>query len=157
MSSSGSSFVLFTLSGLIGTGLFYVVYEAMQSAFSQEMNKPVSPLYPYREYSAALSWTLSYAMSIVWQHALHRYLVFGPVAAYWKSLFHTYISYTLGLVLSSLFSTLFTVYLHIPHQISFGLTLGVTGVINYFTVSEAMGGDKKEKGKSGKEKSSKGN
>jgi hypothetical protein len=36
----------------------------------------------------------------VWQHALHRWLVFGSDGNYWKSLLYTYACYSLSIVLS---------------------------------------------------------
>ena len=66
-------------SGAIGTLLFYFFYEGMFY------------LYP----SATVCWTVSYAVSIAWQHSLHRFLVFGSDdgVPYLTSLMKTYVVY----------------------------------------------------------------
>lgn len=137
-SSSLRSFLLFNFSGGLGTAIFYFLYDSMQSSIAASLAVPDSPLHAYSVYSASIAWTVSYLISILFQHALHRWLVFGSGAPYCSSLVLTYIAYSLGIVLSSVLSTLFTVYLLIPHRLSFVLTLAATGIINYFTVSNAM-------------------
>jgi hypothetical protein len=44
-------------------------------------------------FNTQMAWT-------VWQHALHRWLVFGSDGNYWKSLLYTYACYSLSIVLS---------------------------------------------------------
>lgn len=87
---------------------------------------------------ATLAWTGSYLLSILWQHALHRYLVFGAASPYLSSLVWTYISYTLSIVLSSGLSLVFVSYLGVHHRISFVLTLVITGVLNFHTLKNAF-------------------
>jgi len=122
-----ANFGRFLLSGTIGTVLFYGFYE-MVYAFV-----------PYEKNRAAIAWTISYLCSIVWQHALHRYLVFGGRGSYWKTLFWTYVSYSLSIVLSHFLMAVLVDFLGIDYRLSWGGTLGVTGLLNYLMLKIAFG------------------
>lgn len=87
--STGSRVLLFQLSGAIGTALFVVAHEA------------IFHLNPLDWHRASVTWAVSYALSILWQHALHRYMVFGPSGDYLKSLMYTYACYALALAVST--------------------------------------------------------
>ena len=87
--SSARQVLLFNLSGFIGTVLFYFFHEL------------VVDVYPWETRKSTACWFISYMVSIAWQHALHRWLVFGRDSPYWSSLVKTYICYSLGLGLSS--------------------------------------------------------
>eukprot|EP01127_Copromyxa_protea_P002814 TRINITY_DN12753_c0_g1_i1.p1 TRINITY_DN12753_c0_g1~~TRINITY_DN12753_c0_g1_i1.p1 ORF type:complete len:144 (-),score=18.13 TRINITY_DN12753_c0_g1_i1:65-460(-) len=114
--------VLFNLSGLIGTALFFGVYNFILSQFPD---------------SQGLVWTLSYLLSIVWQHALHRAIVFGSSQPYFKSLISTYAAYSVGIVLSMVLMWVLE-RLQIDGTVSWFIGLIFTGVLNYFTVSAAF-------------------
>lgn len=47
----------------------------------------------------------------VWQHALHRLLVFGSDGHYWKSLAYTYACYSMSIVLSTILNDALVEYL----------------------------------------------
>ena len=120
--------ILFNISGLIGTGLFYLAYDQVFALIPEDLG-------PKR---ATFAWCISYMMSIWWQHALHRYMVFGAEGPYWNSLIWTYVAYTLSLLLSTGGNFFLASVLGLNHQISFLVSLVGTGVLNYFTVSEAF-------------------
>ena len=118
--------IRFFVSGCIGTVLFYGLYETIHWILPADL-----PL------KMALCWTLSYLCSIAWQHKLHCVIVFydSPIKSYWQSLGRFYVVYSLSLVLSSLLTVVFDV-IGLQYQISWVLTLLVTGLINYFTVRD---------------------
>lgn len=124
-------------SALSGTALFTVVYEWLHSLSSSRPTTGLSSL-DALEWST-VAWTVAYLLSIVWQHALHRHLVFGTSSPYWSSLFWTYASYTLSIVLSAVINHALVAWIGLHHRISFGLTLIITGVINYRTLKNAFG------------------
>jgi hypothetical protein len=115
--------VLFNVSGVIGTVLFYWFHAAMLAH------------YPFEARKTTVCWFVSYAASIVWQHALHRFIVFGTAAPYWRSLGRTYVCYSASLVLSSVANDVLVVVLGLGVQLGWVLSLVITGVLNYFTVS----------------------
>eukprot|EP01130_Rhizamoeba_saxonica_P000491 TRINITY_DN10472_c0_g1_i2.p1 TRINITY_DN10472_c0_g1~~TRINITY_DN10472_c0_g1_i2.p1 ORF type:complete len:138 (+),score=10.37 TRINITY_DN10472_c0_g1_i2:39-452(+) len=115
-------FILFNISGGIGTGLFYIVYEQIYASL------------PYQAYA----WTLSYMLSIIWQHALHTFMVFGASkGGYWKSLFWTYVSYSIGIIASH-FIMFILEYINLEYRIAWLITLVATGCLNYFTVTKSF-------------------
>lgn len=126
----------FTVSGWIGTALFYVFYEWVHALPVESRPSLLQQL----EWST-VSWTGSYIISILWQHLLHRHLVFGTQASYWSSLFWTYVSYTLSIFLSSIINHVLVVYLNVYHRYSFNITLFITGIINYYTLKSAFNAD----------------
>ncbi len=124
-------FLLFLLSGSIGTVLFYGVYEGLHYVLQTLVGTLGASML------VSLAWAISYLLSIVWQHALHRLLVFGSRGNYVKSLVATYIAYSLSLVLSSLLSYLLSA-VGMPYQLVWLLSLGATGVFNFFAVRDAF-------------------
>lgn len=121
-----------------GTALFYLVYEWLHS--SSSLLRPVSFGHPFLDALewSSISWTSAYLLSILWQHSLHRHLVFGTTTPYFRSLIWTYISYTLSIVLSSIINDQLVSRMGVHHRVAFGLTLVITGVINYFTLKNAF-------------------
>lgn len=81
--------IMFQISGIIGTALFYLAYEAIYAANQLDFHR------------AGVAWASAYALSILWQHALHRLLVFGPQGNYIRSLLYCYVCYAVSIVLSS--------------------------------------------------------
>ena len=73
----------------------------------------------------------------VWQHSLHRHLVFGADGPYWSSLIATYISYTLSILLSSGFTYVLDL-AGVGEQLAYFISTAATGVINYFTLASAF-------------------
>jgi putative flippase GtrA len=86
---------------------------------------------------ASLCWALSFAVSIVFRHTTHRYLVFGDyVGGYWRSLSRMYAGYSVIIVLSTLFNIFMTKYINLPHAIAWMVTLLWTGIVNYFILKK---------------------
>jgi len=126
-------FLWFNISGYIGTFFFFLAYEGLYRACSISN-------------CASISWITAYILSIIWQHALHRYLVFGASGSYWWSLFGTYAAYTLSLIVSSALNFVLVTHLNVYHRYAFGLTLVITGILNFFTVRSAFkSGNEKNK------------
>mmetsp|Transcript_18729 Transcript_18729/g.47626 ORF Transcript_18729/g.47626 Transcript_18729/m.47626 type:complete len:147 (+) Transcript_18729:85-525(+) len=116
---------LFMISGGVGTALFYVAYEALFQYVFAESSAP-----------ATYAWVFSYAASIWWQHALHRFLVFGASAPYWRSLFRMYLSYAASLLLSTGLNYCLVEMLHVDHGLAWVAGLLGTGGINYVVVKK---------------------
>lgn len=110
------------VSGGIGTALFYVTYEMMLLVIP----------------SVALAWTLSYLLSVIWQHALHSFLVFGFPRNYVRSLLGVYAAYTLSILLSSGVAFVADSW-EVPPRITFVVSTVATGIVNFFTVKSAFG------------------
>lgn len=111
-----AQYARFAVSGFIGTALFRVCYDLLVEAC------------PFQQGCATLSWLVSYFLSIVWQHALHQYIVFGVSADYWSSLLWTYISYSGSLLLSTILNWILVENLHVNHNVAWVVTLLSTGM-----------------------------
>ena len=86
---------------------------------------------------SSLCWMISFAISIVFRHTTHRYLVFGNyVGGYYKSLCRMYGGYSIIIVLSTIFNIVMTKYIHIPHAYAWIVTLLWTGIVNYFILKK---------------------
>ena len=115
--SSWEQYARFSLSGLIGTILFNVCYEGLLRVCTLDQG------------CATASWFVSYLLSIVWQHALHQYLVFGPAENYWSSLMWAYVSYSASLAISPALHWVLVENMHMSTTIAFVLTLLATGTV----------------------------
>eukprot|EP01100_Stratorugosa_tubuloviscum_P012869 TRINITY_DN623_c0_g1_i1.p1 TRINITY_DN623_c0_g1~~TRINITY_DN623_c0_g1_i1.p1 ORF type:complete len:145 (+),score=26.38 TRINITY_DN623_c0_g1_i1:135-569(+) len=128
--NSKTKFLKFQISGFIGTVLFYIFYSFVFDQLSFIENN-----------RAAIAWTISYLSSIIWQHALHRIIVFNDEkmkGSYLWSLGWSYVCYTKSIILSHLMMTLFVDYLKIDYNFAWGITLIITGYINYNSISSIM-------------------
>tara|TARA_R110002050_G_scaffold281201_1_gene428491 strand:+ start:792 stop:1136 length:345 start_codon:yes stop_codon:yes gene_type:complete len=97
-------------------------------------------------FSVSFAWTVSYLVSILWQHSLHRFLVFGTGGDYWGSLWVTYVAYTTSLLVSMGMTYALTEYAGLSSQLVWLITLSCTGMFNYFSVKDAFApADSKEK------------
>jgi len=117
-----------------GDGMFGKAADERDNVFSATAHFLFS-----RASRSTLAWTVSYMISIAWQHSLHRWIVFGSRGDYWKSLIWTYASYTVSLIVSTLMNDVLTQTIKFPHQLAWVLTLGATGVLNYFAVRSSFG------------------
>jgi putative flippase GtrA len=119
MASSTSStwvqYARFSVSGLIGTALFHVCYQFLLGACWLEQG------------CATASWVFSYLLSIIWQHALHQYFVFGFAKNYWQSLFWAYVSYAGSLAISPIVHWVLVENMHFSTNAAFVMTLLATG------------------------------
>lgn len=77
------------------------------------------------------------ALRTVWQHSLHRHLVFGTGGPYWKSLVATYVSYSASIVISSGI-TYALEHVGVGEQVSYFVSTAATGVVNYFMLASAF-------------------
>lgn len=128
----------FLISGAIGTVLF------------ERFNNSLFDAVPWQsENKSALIFGLSYFISCIWQHFLHRHLVFGSGGSeYFASLVGFYGCYGFSIVASVAVNWILTVVVGLGHAYAYWGTLALVGVINYFTAGAVMGGDGggKEKG-----------
>jgi len=118
----------FIMSGMIGTILDFIAYKFLYE----------SSLFPY--FKATLSWTVAYAMSVVWQHALHALLVFGSFGnhGYCRSLGATYMAYSMSIVFSPFINWSLVEYARMHHTPAWIATLALTGLTNYVLLSRQM-------------------
>lgn len=127
--------LLFTISSIIGTILFLLLYESIHSLliYSIELNTTGDTTF-------LLSYTISYLISIVWQHELNRILLQSvnnnqPTSMnYCISLLHTYTVYSASLLCVSLFGSLAIRYLDAPTRLITFLSIPFAGCINYYTL-----------------------
>ncbi|CAM9135542.1 unnamed protein product [Heterosigma akashiwo] len=118
--------VAFAISGGIGNIIFF------------GLDQVINEWNPFEWQKIAVSFTVSYLISVWFQHLLHQVLVFGSSSNYWSSLFATYATYALSIVASPICSSFFSTYLGASQSTCWLLTVGSTGVMNYFLVSKAM-------------------
>src|SRR6056297_1094567 len=123
--------IFYLIAVVIGTALFYAVYELFLLILSNVSR------------AATISWIVSYLISIFFQNLLFRYLVFGPIKPYFRSLLYTYLAYSLSIVLSSVFTDLLVYRVGLNERLSWFITFSITGVINYFIISHIFA-DKKD-------------
>ena len=83
------------------------------------------------------SYLLAYVISIAWQHALHRLLVFSN-QPYCLSLCHTYASYSTSLLCFAALGALLIHGLHWPPRFVAAITLPCSAVSNYYLLRACM-------------------
>lgn len=129
LSSHTRERILFLVSTLVGTALFLALFEFLY----------IITLYHLEQVDAAfvLSYTGAYLVSIVWQHALNRYLVF-PSGSYCVSLLHTYLIYSLSYAVVATLGTLLLKMTTIHPRTVTALTLPLSGAINYYFLSTCL-------------------
>jgi putative flippase GtrA len=89
---------------------------------------------------------MAYLCSIAWQMELHARLVFHtPVTNYLNTLLQAYLVYGVSIALSTVMNAVLVDTLGANHTVAFLLGLGVTGVLNYFFVSNIMEGEAQRK------------
>ena len=82
---------------------------------------------------ASVCWMLGFAISVVFRHTAHRYLVFGNyVGGYYKSLVRIYAGYSITIFSSTIINFLMTKKAQISHYHAWLFTLLWTGIFNYF-------------------------
>eukprot|EP01065_Artemidia_motanka_P032518 TRINITY_DN39513_c0_g1_i1.p1 TRINITY_DN39513_c0_g1~~TRINITY_DN39513_c0_g1_i1.p1 ORF type:complete len:239 (+),score=28.93 TRINITY_DN39513_c0_g1_i1:197-913(+) len=121
-------FIRFAISGGIGTLLDFLAYRMLYE----------SSLFPV--FKATLSWTTAYAMSVVWQHALHALLVFGSFGSggYCRSLGTTYMAYAASIAFSPFINWMLVEHTRLNHTAAWFATLCLTGVCNYLLLTRSM-------------------
>jgi hypothetical protein len=78
-----------------------------------------------------VSYLLSYVISLAWQHALHRLLVFSH-QPYCISLLQTYLSYSLSLACMAAIGFLLIQQLQLPPRAVAAITLPCSAIANYY-------------------------
>ena len=78
-----------------------------------------------------VSYLLSYVISLAWQHALHRLLVFSQ-QPYCLSLLHTYLSYSVSLAGMAAIGFLLIQQLQLPPRLVAAITLPCSAIANYY-------------------------
>ena len=84
-----------------------------------------------------VSYLLAYVISIAWQHALHRLLVFQS-QSYCLSLLHTYLSYSFSLAMMALLGSFLIGHLHISARLVACVTLPLSAVANYYLLRSCI-------------------
>ncbi|KAG2392889.1 hypothetical protein C9374_009466 [Naegleria lovaniensis] len=123
--------LLFQLSSLIGTLIFFVIYEILFLTIFEKSTFDDSV-------KSSLCWLLSYALSIWSQYELHCRIVFGKrtnSSEYWQTLSRTYIIYGISMFASTVLNYLLVAQLALDHNLVWFVTLIAVGVLNYFSVS----------------------
>lgn len=131
--SDTEEFLRFQVSGGIGTALFVGMYRVML---------PVADAVgAFGGYANTAAYFVSYVVSIVWQTALHRALVFGAEgSSFLEALLAAYVTYSLSIGLSTLLNAGMTK-LGFKEQVAYWISLLATGFLNYFTLNAVMGSD----------------
>lgn len=131
LSSEHQEQVLFTMATLLGTLTFLVLFECFYRLNSYTLEAA--------ETVFSVSYVAAYLISIVWQHALNRWLIHSFAAApYWASLGQTYIVYSLSLAVMASAGAILISFLAISPRLVTLLTLPSSGVLNYYLLTFAM-------------------
>ena len=119
--------VRFFFSGVLGTLLDYAAYKAIYD----------SHIFPF--FRPTLSWALAYALSVVWQHSLHAFFVFGGYGGmgYWRSLGAMYVAYSGSILTSPVINYALIEYAKVDHGVAFLATLLITGMTHAHPHSSA--------------------
>jgi len=127
MASDVPRMVRFSISGLIGTILFYLVYQGILRVLWFEQYKPT------------ISWLVSYLLSIAWQMELHARLVYRTkIQNYISTLIQTYLAYGISIAVSTVLNFVLIEYFFVDVSIAWISSLIATGFLNYFMVSKIM-------------------
>eukprot|EP01083_Nonionella_stella_P076242 207659_1 len=117
--------LMFLASTIIGTILFAFVYHSF-FIFTNGYFEDI-------QLAFSLSYLISYFISVIWQHALNRWLVpWTNSVPYWRSLGETYLVYGITVVVSWFFGALLIQLFHMPQQFVIILTLLASGLCNYY-------------------------
>ncbi|CAM9247660.1 unnamed protein product [Heterosigma akashiwo] len=110
------------------------------------MNSFILKVNPFDYQLVTVSWAAAYAVSIPVFHLLHSILVFGwPEDGYLRSMIQTGATYVATATLSVGMNFALSNYTPIPQRFIGFITLGATGLTNYFSVGKAMRGGNHEK------------
>jgi putative flippase GtrA len=84
------------LIAIAGTAIGWATYELLYL-----MN-------PLTEFRATSTWLVEFAIGVLRQHALHRYLTFRAKTPYWKTLARAYVFYILCAIMGAAFNYVLT-------------------------------------------------
>ena len=116
--------LMFVLSSTLGTVLFLFLFESFMIVNTYDLEDGSHGAF-------TVSYLLAYVISIAWQHALHRLLVFQS-QSYCLSLLHTYLSYSFSLAMMALLGSFLIGQLHISARLVACVTLPLSAVANYY-------------------------
>ena len=116
--------LMFVLSSTLGTVLFLFLFESFMIVNTYDLEDGSHGAF-------TVSYLLAYVISIAWQHALHRLLVFQS-QPYCLSLLHTYLSYSFSLAMMALLGSFLIGQLRISARLVACVTLPLSAVANYY-------------------------
>jgi len=126
--------ILFSLSTLIGTVVFYIIFECVH--FFIKLQVFMFPrLIAAPSYTFGIAYSLSYLISVLYQHALNRYLVFTPSDTFCESLLQTYVVYGISLVGTSIIGSVIMSITGMTPELVLTITLPLSGLSNYVLLS----------------------
>merc|ERR1719229_145761 len=86
-------------------------------------------------YTFGIAYSLSYLISVLYQHALNRYLVFTPSDTFCESLLQTYVVYGVSLVGTSIIGSVIMSLTKCRAELILIITLPLSGLSNYLLLS----------------------
>lgn len=125
--------ILFSISTLLGTVVFYFIFECVH--FFIKLQIFIFPRISAPSYTFGIAYSLSYLISVVYQHALNRYLVFTPHDTFCESLLQTYVVYGVSLVGTSIIGSVIMSMTGIKPELVLTITLPLSGLSNYLLLS----------------------
>jgi len=125
--------ILFSISTLLGTVVFYFIFECVH--FFIKLQIFIFPRISAPSYAFGIAYGLSYLISVVYQHALNRYLVFTPTDTFCESLLQTYVVYGVSLVGTSIIGSVIISLTGIQPELVLTITLPLSGLSNYLLLS----------------------
>jgi len=145
LESDSKEKILFMLSSTIGTIFFVVVFEHLyyifQSLSTEKMVvnangnitqvKMGMSMGPGSRGVIVLAYIISYVFSILLQHSLNRFFLFGD-SPYWISLFQTYLVYSVSLCCILCFSVIGVERWKLSPRMVSLLSLPTSGVLNFY-------------------------
>jgi hypothetical protein len=121
--------LLYILSSFLGSLLFLILFESFYFLTEIEVGST--------DTAFMISYLLSYIISIAWQHALHRLLIFSS-ASYCMSLLHTYFAYSVSLSAVTMFGTiLINVFEATPRLVAL-LSMPLSAFFNFYLLTTCL-------------------
>jgi len=119
--------VMFVIATLLGTLLFFILFEALYrfSYYSME----------HIQTAFTVSYMSAYLISIIWQHALNRCLLPSfSYNSYWTSLLQTYVVYSFSLGMMTVIGAAAIRWFAFHPRTVTAISLPSSGVLNYLAL-----------------------
>ena len=129
--------LLFFASSLLGSLFFFVLFEAMFRVTAYHLSTITE------ESLFMFSYVIAYLISILYQHALNRLLIFRA-APYCSSLCHTYAVYSISLAVLTTVGACLIRLLHVNPRLIACITLPASGVLNYYLLRVCIEGSARD-------------
>ena len=123
--------VRFVISANLGSGVFYVLNEALVPLMSSSLPDYYQPI--------TAAWISSYLISIFIQYLLHAILVYGWASSFWSGVLSTYAGYSAALLASIPINMTLVNTLGFNASLAWFGTLAITGVANFFVLNSLLG------------------